>query len=187
MNSFVDPMSSIRWTKQMLDERIDHDTKSDLIHLREHVLLRRSVAFALYLLGQMLPAGPTKDAVAPFGRPLSPDAIAELTAAAATLDAADVLAAAAKADAALLTDALDYEDVRTRQAALPPVPVPDPDTGITPDDPLAPPDRAAVEAQRAALQSQMDAFAQATKDLVATRDAYRASLVPAPAKEATPA
>lgn len=142
-------------------------------------MIRRMLALTFYVFGQLLPDGaPNKAMFQQYGQMPTEAALLELAQQAQAYVASDVLAAQARADSALLTDALDYEDLRAQQAALTPLPVPDPDTGITPDDPLTPDDRAAVEAERAALQAQMEAFAQATKDLVTQRDAYFASLNP---------
>jgi hypothetical protein len=177
-------MSDVRWTEQMHIDRVELELRSSVTHVREHVMLRRMMALTFYVFGQMLPAGdPNKAMFQQYGQLPTPAALAELEQQAQAYVAADALAVQARADSALLSAALDYEDWRAQQAALTPLPVPDPDTGIMPDDPLTPDERAAVEAQRASLQSQMDGAAQATKDLVAQRDAYRASLLPPPPPE----
>jgi hypothetical protein len=167
MSSYVDLLSDERWTEQMHVARVDLQTQDGLLLVRERVLTRRSIAFAFYLLSQMLPAGAARDQVAQFGRPLSASALAELTAAAQHLDDMDALAAQARADGALLNSALDYEDARAGLAALP----------AAPTDGSADPDAD----QRAALQAVLAAATRPTLDLVAQRDAWRAAQNPEPA------
>jgi hypothetical protein len=158
--SYVDLNSNERWTEQKHVSRVDAETQDGLLLVRERVLTRRSIAFTLYLLAQMLPPGPTRDMVAQFGRPLSSAALAELLAAAQHLDAMDALAAQARADSALLDTALDYEEARTALAALPPAPT---DGSADPD-----------ADQRAASQAVLDGATADTLTLVAQRDAFRA-------------
>jgi hypothetical protein len=140
-------MSDVRWTEA------DHV-------IRVESFLRRSIGFTFYLFAQMLPAGPTKDMLASFGQPLTPAALAELTAAAQVFLQADALAAQARADAARLDLALDYEEAQAQLAALPAVP----ETGPDPDA-----DR------RAALQAVLAAASADTLALVASRPRAQAT------------
>lgn len=155
MSSYVNMMDDIRWTEADHVARVESFLRSSVTHVREHVLLRRSIGFSFYLFAQMLPAGPTKDLLGSFGQPLSPAALAELTAAAQVFLQADALAAQARLDSAALDLALDYEQAQEKLAALPPVPT----DGST--DPNAD--------ARASLQAQLAAASADTLALVASR------------------
>lgn len=160
MSSYVDLMGDVRWSEPDHVTRVESGVRSDTTHTREHVLIRRSVSFAFYLIAQMLPAGhPAKDLVAQFGRTLTPAALAELQRAAAVFDTADVVAAQARVDAARLDLALDYEETRAALAALPAVP----EEGEDPD-----------AERRAELQALLAAASADTLELVAQRAAFRA-------------
>lgn len=189
--SYVDLNSNVRWQDAMhtaAGEAIAHNV---IPHSREHIVNRRMWQMLMPLLAAFLPPAPVDGsadpyagpraamgAVLPYCPPLTSDQFAEVMESAGAFAAADARVTAGRADGDLLITALDYEAARAPLLALPPVPVPDPVTGVTPPDPLDPATRAQVEAQRAAIQATLDASPQATKDLVAARDAYRASLLP---------
>jgi hypothetical protein len=161
--SYVDLMSDVRWTEAEHVARVEAFLRSSVTHVREHVMLRRSLGFTFYLFAQLLPPGPTKDLLTPFGQPLTPAALAELTAAAQVFLQADVLAVQVRADSARLDGALDYEQAQASLTALPPTPVGAPDPAAT---------------LRAQLQAQLAAAGQDTLDLVAARKAFRAGASP---------
>lgn len=153
--SYVDMMGDVRWTDAQHKERIEAIVRSQVTHTRDHVLIRRSISFAFYLLAQMLPAGhPAKAMVGQFGQALTPAALEELQAAAAVFLAADEEAGAARIDADRLHLALDYEEAHRALDALPPAP----EEGEDPDA-----DR------RAALAAALDAASEDTLALVAMR------------------
>lgn len=188
MSSYVDMNSEVHWPDQAHNERVELVLRSAVTHLREHVLDRRLISVFAETLSLLMPPAPTDgtadrfaavrpliNGIAAYFQPLTPAAMQELGAAASVLSTIDALAEQARADSDLLDKRRAYDATRRQRDALPPVPVADPVTGIVPPDPLSPDDRAAVEAQRTALQATLDGSPQATKDEVARHDAWVAA------------
>lgn len=190
--SYVDLNSNVRWKEADHVARIEEGVRSSVTHVREHVLLRRSISFMFYMLAQMLPDGtPTKPLLASFGQPLSAAALAELTAAAAVFAQADTDAIEARADSARLDLALDYEEAEVALALIVEQPYPprsDYTEGPDGDEAYAQA-CAAIDAinavgaderaaKRAPLQAVLDAATQDTLDLVAWRAGNRAPQQP---------
>lgn len=199
--SYVDLMGNVRWTEPDHIERVEASVRSSTTHTREHVVIRRTLGFLFYIVAQMLPAGhPAKPLLASKGEPLSDAAMAELTAAAAVFNAADVLAVEARADSARLDLALNYEEAQAALAPLADRPYPprtDYPAGAAGNaayteacasvDKLNAADAEARAAKRAAPQAVVNAATQDTLDLVAQRAAFRARMQPALAPAPAPA
>lgn len=153
--SYVDLMGDARWSEADHVERVETTLRAQVTHVREHVLIRRSLGLTFHILSQILPPGPERDLMASVGRPIAPSALPELMAAAEAFLMADDLADQARADGALLNRVLDHEQgiaplaeddvpghelLAARAAARPtPEPIEAPIEEPPPEEPQAPP------------------------------------------------